>query len=89
DFSNCEVELTLSDGTQAYLLFQGIARYADEQFLGFRGTAINITSLKLAQLSLEIMNQDLEQQVANRTQDLALSLTRLQETQTQLIESEK
>lgn len=35
------------------------------------------------------MNQDLEQQVANRTQDLALSLTRLQETQTQLIESEK
>ncbi|HFG2013668.1 TPA: ATP-binding protein [Vibrio cholerae] len=89
DFSNCEVELTLSDGTQAYLLFQGIARYADEQFLGFRGTAINITSLKMAQLSLEIMNQDLEQQVANRTQDLALSLTRLQETQTQLIESEK
>lgn len=34
------------------------------------------------------MNQDLEQQVANRTQDLALSLTRLQETN-QLIESEK
>ncbi|CSI30915.1 sensory box sensor histidine kinase [Vibrio cholerae] len=27
------MELTLSDGTQAYLLFQGIARYADEQFL--------------------------------------------------------
>ncbi len=35
------------------------------------------------------MNQDLEHQVANRTQGLALSLTRLQETQTQLIESEK
>ncbi|ENM5815577.1 ATP-binding protein [Vibrio mimicus] len=89
DFSNCEVEIPLSDGTHAYLLFQGIARYADQQFLGFRGTAINITPLKLAQLSLEIMNQDLEQQVAKRTQDLESSLKRLQETQTQLIESEK
>lgn len=89
DFSNCEVEIQLHDGSHAYLLFQGIARYADQQFLGFRGTAINVTSLKLAQLSLEIMNQDLEQQVATRTEDLESSLKRLQETQSQLIESEK
>ncbi|EEZ00017.1 signal transduction histidine kinase [Vibrio sp. RC586] len=90
DFSNCETKVILHDGQEAYLLFQGVARYDEQQqFLGFRGTAINITSLKQAQLSLETMNQSLEQLVAERTQDLEQSLQKLRQTQEQLIESEK
>ncbi|CAH8208073.1 PAS domain-containing sensor histidine kinase [Vibrio aestuarianus] len=95
DFSKCKENIVISGVTQ-YLMFQAIARYRNEQFIGFRGTAINITELKLAQTELEELNQNLERQVARRTldlqqrtSDLKQSMQQLQETQSQLIESEK
>lgn len=95
DFSKCEESIIISGVTQ-YLMFQAIARYRNEQFIGFRGTAINITELKLAQIQLEELNHNLERQVARRTldlqqrtSDLKQSMQQLQETQSQLIESEK
>lgn len=88
DFSMCEERITL-DGITYYLLFQAIARRDQETFLGFRGTAINITDLKLTQVELQQLNQSLEQQVAARTHDLEQSMAQLKATQEQLVESEK
>lgn len=88
NFSKCE-ECIVIQGEPNYFIFQAIARYEKDVFLGFRGTAINITDLKMAQLEVESWNIKLEQIVAKRTQDLEQSMQRLQETQEQLVESEK
>ena len=88
DFSRCEVSLTLHSITH-YLLFQAKARFDDSHFIGFRGTALNITELKLTQIELEQFNQSLEHTVAVRTLDLKQSMEQLQCTQDKLIESEK
>lgn len=88
DFSMCEETITLNCITH-YLLFQAKARYENDKFVGFRGTAINITELKLTQIELEELNQNLEHTVATRTLDLKHSMEQLKRTQEQLVESEK
>ncbi|KJY86086.1 histidine kinase [Vibrio neptunius] len=88
DFTQIEESVTINSMT-LYLLFQAKARYENSQFLGFRGTAINITELKLTQIELEELNQNLERLVASRTLDLKQSMEQLQETQDKLVESEK
>jgi signal transduction histidine kinase len=88
DFSHCEITL-LINGKPQFLLFQAIARFQNQQFLGFRGTAINISELKQTQIELEKANRNLENTVAIRTQDLETTITQLKATQTQLIEQEK
>ncbi|OAJ93487.1 histidine kinase [Vibrio bivalvicida] len=87
-FSMCEETITLNCITQ-FLLFQAKARYESDHFVGFRGTAINITELKLTQIELEELNQNLEHTVATRTLDLKQSMEQLRHTQEQLVESEK
>ncbi len=87
-FSRCEETIALNQSEQ-HLMFQANARYEDNQFLGFRGTAINITELKLTQLKLEELNQNLEHTVAVRTLDLKQSMNQLKHAQEQLVESEK
>ncbi|WP_217564515.1 PAS domain-containing sensor histidine kinase [Vibrio cholerae] len=87
-FSMCEETITVN-GHPQYLMFQAVARYNKTEFLGYRGTAINITELKLAQLELQTLNQNLESEVAKRTLDLENSIEQLKATQNQLIESEK
>ncbi|NOH73160.1 ATP-binding protein [Vibrio pectenicida] len=88
DFTHIEVSITINSIT-LHLLFQATARYEKSQFLGFRGTAINITELKLTQIELEELNQNLEHMVASRTLDLKQSMEQLQDTQDKLVESEK
>lgn len=88
DFNHCEETVTLNSITH-HLLFQATARFEDNRFVGFRGTAINITQLKLTQIKLEELNENLEHTVAARTLDLKQSMEQLQNTQEQLIESEK
>ena len=88
DISICEEKVTLKDKPH-YLLFKAKARYEQGVFFGFRGTAINITELKLTQIEIEQLNQNLEQTVETRTRDLERSMKQLQQTQEQLIESEK
>ncbi|PJC88208.1 ATP-binding protein [Vibrio sp. HA2012] len=87
-FNFCQEQLIINGDTR-YLLFQAIANYENEQFLGFRGTAIDITVLKQALVDLENLNNSLELKVAERTEDLKASVQRLKDTQSQLIESEK
>lgn len=88
DFSKCEQQLKI-DGISIYMMFQGIARYENDHFLGYRGTTINITQLKTTQLELQTVNFNLERTIDERTRDLKQSMKHLQHTQDQLIESEK
>lgn len=88
DFSMCEETITINCITY-YLLFQARARFENDKFIGFRGTTINITELKLTQIELEELNKNLEHTVAARTLDLKQSMEQLKQTQEQLIESEK
>lgn len=88
DFNKCEQQLIINNEA-VFMMFQGVARYQKGRFIGFRGTAINITELKLAQLELQTLNYNLEKTIDERTRDLQQSMDRLQQTQNQLIESEK
>lgn len=88
DFSKCEEQITINFIT-SYVMFQAKAHFKEDEFLGFRGTAINITELKQAQIELEQLNQNLERTVAERTVDLQQSMAQLQSAQQQLVEQEK
>ncbi|QMV17041.1 sensor histidine kinase [Vibrio spartinae] len=88
-FQQCEVTIIL-DGARQWFVFQALARYsATHEFLGFRGTALNITELKSGQLALKQFNQALEDKVEQRTDELAHNVAQLKQAQTQLIQSEK
>ncbi|MFM2587233.1 ATP-binding protein [Vibrio sp. TBV020] len=88
NISMCEESITLNQKL-VYLLFKAKARFEEGEFIGFRGTAINITELKLTQVEIEKLNQNLEKTVAKRTQDLEQSMLQLRQTQEHLVESEK
>lgn len=88
DFSLCEEALHIDNRTQ-YLLFQGTANYQNKRFIGFRGTALDISALTQAKRDLEELNQGLEDKVKERTKDLKDNMKKLQKTQDQLVESEK
>lgn len=88
DFAKCEEQITINCIT-CYLMFQGRAHFNDDQFLGFRGTAINITELKVTQLDLQELNQNLEHTIALRTVDLKQSMNDLRAAQDKLVEQEK
>ncbi|MGC9422688.1 ATP-binding protein [Vibrio sp.] len=88
DFSHCEVNIDIG-GESEFFIFQALVKKEHGKFSGFRGTALNITRLKQVQLELSQLNNHLEQQVDLRTQELTTSLEQLQQTQQQLIESEK
>ncbi|MCK6263767.1 ATP-binding protein [Vibrio sp. ZSDE26] len=88
DFSMCS-ETIIIHGVTYHMLFQALARFSDDKFIGYRGTCINITELKSAQLKLEALNENLEHAVAARTLDLKESMEQLKQAQEQLIESEK
>ncbi len=88
NFNLCEESIVL-DQVSYHLLFQAKALYQDQRFVGFRGTVINISELKRAQIDLQTLNDNLEQTVAERTRDLKQSMERLQQTQEQLVEAEK
>ena len=87
-FSMCQDEIEF-DGKAYYFVFQAIAKYSGDVFVGFRGTAINVSELKQAQLELEKLNHSLEATIAMRTQALQESLRELESTQEKLVESEK
>ncbi|WP_284192141.1 PAS domain-containing sensor histidine kinase [Vibrio zhanjiangensis] len=88
DFHQCEVSLEINDNT-SYLMMQAIAKYEGDKFVGYRGTAIDISALKIAQIELKQLNQNLEKKVTDRTKALENNMAELKATQEQLIESEK
>jgi signal transduction histidine kinase len=87
-FSFCQETVVMNDISH-YLLFHAIANYQHDRFIGYRGTAIDITVLQQVQIELEELNNTLEKKVADRTSDLEMSMIQLKETQQQLIESAK
>ncbi|MGF1719113.1 ATP-binding protein [Vibrio kyushuensis] len=88
DFTMCE-ESIIINGLTYYVLFHALAKFRHGDFIGYRGTSINITPLKSTLFELEQLNVTLEKTVAVRTLHLKQSMEKLQATQTQLIESEK
>jgi signal transduction histidine kinase len=88
DFSHCEETIVVNCIT-LHLMFKAKAQFKEDKFIGFRGTAINITDLKLTQIELEDLNDNLEHLIAERTFDLKQSLDKLERAQKQLIEQEK
>ncbi|MCL9783175.1 ATP-binding protein [Vibrio sp. S4M6] len=88
DFSRCEETIEIN-GITRHFMFQGLAKHLKDKFMGYRGTTIDITELKVTQLQLEKLNTGLERTVAERTLDLKQSMEKLQAAQNQLIESEK
>lgn len=88
DFNDLELQITLHEETH-YFVFQGLAQFEYGRFLGFRGTAVDITAKKLAQTQLQELNETLELRVQKRTEQLKNSLEELELTQNQLIEREK
>ncbi|WP_172953235.1 PAS domain-containing sensor histidine kinase [Vibrio fujianensis] len=90
-FNLCEEKLA-SDNISGslILIFQAVIKNdINHQFLGYRGTAIDVTDLYLAQHQLKEINQNLEKKVTERTLELKHNLEQLQKAQTQLIETEK
>lgn len=87
-FEFLEVSFPLNEH-MVFFMFHAKARYQNGKFLGYRGTAINITDLKQTQLELETLNKNLEKTVKHRTQALEDSLNKLKSAQNQLIETEK
>ncbi len=87
-FQQVEIPITY-DGFEHFKIFQGYARFEKNKFMGFRGSAIDITEIKNSQIELENLNQELERKVAERTLDLNEKVEQLTRAQEQLIESEK
>lgn len=87
-FHDLELQLQLH-GERHYFVFQGLAQFDLGRFIGFRGTAVDISQQKKAQNALQELNETLELRVQKRTEQLKNSLEELELTQNQLIEREK
>jgi signal transduction histidine kinase len=88
NFHDLEIQLQLH-GERHYFVFQGLAQFDLGRFIGFRGTAVDISQQKKAQNALQELNETLELRVQKRTEQLKNSLEELELTQNQLIEREK
>jgi PAS domain S-box-containing protein len=81
-----ELELANPDADRRWIFARGEAKYgADQQIVGLRGTAQNITKRKQAEAEILRLNADLEQRVAERTHDLETKRTELVEIQNALV----
>ena len=70
-FSNFEFPFHADDGMTRYVRTSGRPVYSDDgQFLGYRGTANDITQRKHAEQALTTLNQELERRVEIRTHQI-------------------
>ncbi|HSD36658.1 MAG TPA: ATP-binding protein [Rhodocyclaceae bacterium] len=89
-FRNFEFSVPMPDGTRLYLQSNGDPRYdADGRFIGYRGTAKDITIQKASEEEILRLNQVLEQRVHERTAALERSNQQLSQAMDQLVHSEK
>jgi PAS domain S-box-containing protein len=65
-----EYRLRRQDGEYRWLLDHGIPRFAEQRFLGYIGSCVDITILKEAESAMQGAHDRLEQQVQERTQAL-------------------
>lgn len=75
-----EYRLLRHDGVYRWVLERGIPRFSsDGRFVGFVGTASDIGDMKEANHLLTSINEELEQRVRQRTEELKAALAREQE----------
>jgi PAS domain S-box-containing protein len=88
--SNFESQVYRKDGSIIWISENARAvRDADGELLYYQGFVEDITQRKQAEQLLAEYNQTLEQQVAERTQELSQTIEHLKATQHELIQSEK
>ncbi len=74
-----EYRLKRHDGEYRWILDHGVPRFAAaDRFVGYIGSCIDITERKLAEQSIQKMNELLEDRVAERTAELARAYELLQ-----------
>ncbi len=85
----------IAAGQSAQAAYEHVSQPQDAAHAVFNSSLLDLFTLlternrKLSQTALEIANQSLEARVQARTQDLAATVARLQQTQMQLLQSEK
>jgi signal transduction histidine kinase len=89
-FRNFEFSLPMPDGTRMYLQSNGDPRFDSEgRFIGYSGTAKDISAQKASEAEIRRLNQGLEQRVHERTAALEHSNQQLSQAMDQLVHSEK
>jgi PAS domain S-box-containing protein len=70
-FRHFEYEVMGRDGRPRWISISGMPRFDDHgQFLGYRGTGLDVTALRLADEELKKLNRTLETRVSARTEEL-------------------
>lgn len=89
-FRDFEFALRMPDGSLSYLQANGDPIFAhDGTFLGYRGTAKDISAQKATEAEIRQLNQSLEKRVAERTAELSASNQQLSQAMEQLVQNEK
>lgn len=84
-----EYRIVLPDGSVRYMEGQGeISKVVDGAAVSMRGIINDVTTRKLAELSIVELNESLEQRVETRTRALKIALAEHQQTQELLQDSE-
>lgn len=84
-----EYRIVLPDGSVRYMEGQGeISKIVDGAAVSMRGIINDVTTRKLAELSIVELNESLEQRVETRTRALKIALAEHQQTQELLQDSE-
>ena len=84
-FRNFEYPREASDGTTRFVRVSGKPLFTDDgSFVGYRGTATDITEQVAADQALNRLNEELEQRVEERTRALAQELDQRKRTEREL-----
>ncbi|XPV75644.1 MAG: PAS domain S-box protein [Desulfovibrio sp.] len=84
-----ENENICKDGSHVWISWTNEAYLTESGQWGVLSIGIDRTAAKQAEIGLENLNKELEERVKERTHELENSLEQLQNTQNQLVESEK
>ena len=87
--STYEITFLRPDETEVHCLIKATPIYEDRSHVGSFAMVTDITKRKLAEEEIRILNEELEERVRSRTEELESSLETLKATQKHLVESEK
>lgn len=87
--STYEMSFTRPDNSEVHCLVKATPIYENNAQVGSFAMVTDITERKLAEKEIRQLNEELEERVRQRTEELAQSLEKLKATQKHLVESEK